>query len=362
MPGSPAKVLRQYDNQLLALLCVPTNSLRGSSKKPKRVLKFLDDLFGPDKRHLVAIRKTPEDGKPEIKGRHFAADDRAGQQSFVAEHQAAGYDLYFTGNPIKGELHKKASKDDVAEARRLWVDLDPRKDRPLEEERAQMLALGTTNLPAGIPKPNVIIDSGRGYWFFWNLETPQPTDGKDGQLTTTVKSYGRGLEQAFSPFADNCHNIDRIGRLPGTRNSKTGNMAGVLHEYSQDTPYAIENFPRASDQKKKKKPDAARATDVSVLDKYEPVTRDAAELADLDAVWITRIFDGDTDGKYQGDRSRLAFAIACELVRLEFDDQFVARVIMTTVCGVTSKNSRIIGYLEPSVAPTTSRSTPIWKR
>ena len=65
------------------------------------------------------MRKTPEDGKPN-KGRHFAADDRAGQQSFVAEHQAAGYDLYFTGNPIKGELHKKASKDDVAEARRLW--------------------------------------------------------------------------------------------------------------------------------------------------------------------------------------------------------------------------------------------------
>ena len=145
-------------------------------------------------------------------------------------------------------------------------------------------------------------------------------------------SYGRGLEQAFSPFADNCHNIDRIGRLPGSRNSKTGNIARVLHEYSHDTPYAIEHFPRASDQKKK--PDAASAADVFVLGKYEPVTRDAAELAKLDALWVTRIFDGDTDDKYQGDRSRLAFAVACELVRLDLDDQFIARVMMTTVCGV----------------------------
>jgi hypothetical protein len=238
---------------------------------------------------------------------------------------------YFTLNPIKGELHKKASKDDVAEARWLWVDMDPREGKPLEEERAAMLALVITNLPAGIPKPNRVIDSGRGCWLFWTLETPQPTDGKNGQLTTTVESYGRGLEQAFSPFADNCHNIDRIGRLPGTRNSKTGNIARVLHEYSHDTPYAIENLPRVNDQKKK--PDAARATDDAVLDKYEPVTRDAPELAKVDASWITRIFDGDTDGKYQGDRSRLAFAVACELVRLDFDDKFIARVLMTTVCG-----------------------------
>jgi hypothetical protein len=43
-------------------------------------------------------------------------------------------------------------------------------------------------------------------------------------------------------------------------------------------------------------------------------------------LWITRIFDGDTDGEYQGDRSRLAFAVACELVRLGLDDQFIARV------------------------------------
>jgi hypothetical protein len=127
--------------------------------------------------------------------------------------------------------------------------MDPRKTEPLEAERAIMLTLLTTNLPPGIPRPNRIIDSGRGYWGFWKLETPQSVDGA-GKLTSTVESYGEGLEQAFNPYADRCHNIDRIARLPGTRNSKTGNMARVLHDYSHDTPYPIESFPRASETPK----------------------------------------------------------------------------------------------------------------
>ena len=72
---------------------------------------------------------------------------------------------------------------------------------------------------------------------------------------------------------------------------------------------------------------------------YEALTRDAPELAKLDAVWVTRIFDGDVDGKYQNDRSRLAFAVACELVRASLDDDFIARVLMTTKCGVHVQES-----------------------
>ena len=67
--------------------------------------------------------------------------------------------------------------------------------------------------------------------------------------------------------------------------------------------------------------------------KYESVAGDAPELAKLENVWLTRIFDGDTDGKYEGDRSRLAFSVACELVRAELDGNFIARVLMTTKCG-----------------------------
>jgi predicted P-loop ATPase len=145
----------------------------------------------------------------------------------------------------KGTLHKKASKKDVAEARHLWIDLDPRPDKPLEAERAAMLALLTTNLPQGMPRPNRVIDSGRGYWGYWKLATPQPVDGS-GPFTEAVECYGRGIEQAFGDnFADGCHNIDRIARLPGTVNTKTGRLAHVLHEHSHDEPHVIESFPRS---------------------------------------------------------------------------------------------------------------------
>jgi len=102
-------------------------------------LDFLDDLFGTEKRHLVAIKKGPS--KSEIKAQHFDAVDRAGQQAFITENGKAGFDLYFTPNPVKGTLHKKASKQDIVEARHFWVDLDPRKTEPLEVERTAMLVL-----------------------------------------------------------------------------------------------------------------------------------------------------------------------------------------------------------------------------
>ena len=204
-------------------------------------LDFLNDFFGTEKRHLVAIKKTKGKGS-NIRARHFEASDRAGQQEFIVECSAAGFDLYFSPNPIKGTLHKKATKNDVAEARYLWVDLDPRPGEPIETERAAMLARLTTNLPPGIPRPNYIIDSGRGSWGFWKVAEPQPVGG---ELTEVVESHGCGIEQAFGAFADDCHNIDRVARLPGTINTKAGIPARVLCEYSHDTPHAIESFPRA---------------------------------------------------------------------------------------------------------------------
>ena len=181
-------------------------------------LEFLDGFFGTERRHLVAIKKNKGKGS-NIRAHHFEASDRAGQQSFITECSGAGFDLYFSVNLIKGTLHKKATKADVAEARHLWVDLDPRPGEPLECERTAMLALLTTDLPQGIPRPNLIIDSGRGYWGFWKLSEPLPVGG---DLTEIVESYGRGIEQAFGAFADDCHNIDRVARLPGTINTKAG--------------------------------------------------------------------------------------------------------------------------------------------
>src|SRR5262249_52783935 len=146
---------------------------------------------------------------------------------------------------------------------------------PLEAQRTAMLELLTTDLPQGIPPPNRVIDSGRGYWGLRKLATPQPVDGRqnnvNGPLTEAVECYGRGIEQAFGTrFADGCRNIDRVARLPGTSNSKTGRVARVLHEFSHDEPHAIESFPRGVELRKHQ--EAPKGETFKPSDEYEPVT------------------------------------------------------------------------------------------
>jgi hypothetical protein len=114
-------------------------------------LAYLDYHFGTGKRHLVAIKKSATEGKrARINAWHFEAADRSGQQAFITAYNPAGYDVYFSVNPIKDTLHKKATKADVAEAGWLWIDNDPRPGKPLEAEREEILALLTAKLPPGV--------------------------------------------------------------------------------------------------------------------------------------------------------------------------------------------------------------------
>jgi Family of unknown function (DUF5906) len=296
---------------------------------PSLALDFLDDFFGPDKRHLVGIKKGNR--KMEIKAQHFDAADRAGQQAFITDNGNAGFDLYFTPNPVSGTLHKKASKNDIVEARHLWVDLDPRKTEPLEAERTAMLALLTTELPDGLPRPNRVIDSGRGYWGYWKLDKPALVDGSqtnvNGPLTETVECYGRGIEQAFGDnFADGCRNIDRIARLPGTVNTKTGRLASVLQEFSHDAAHPIERFPRHAEIPKDQRDQQAGHFDPA--DNYDPIDPTDPLLAKLPAKWLEMLEADDYAAAYGGDRSRAEMAFAAAAMRAGINESTIARCLM----------------------------------
>jgi hypothetical protein len=203
-------------------------------------VRFLQDFRGEEPWTLVAIRKIPNHVQPKT---FVATPDRdKSAADWVLNLNGRNYDIYFAVNPLKRPMSKKAGKEDVASAEWLWVDLDPLKDAKLDGERQEMLALLTDRLPEGLPEPTWIIDSGRGYWAFWRLRTPQTVDG-DGPRTKNVENYGCGIETAFSDRGDDCRNIDRVARLPGTINQRTGRRAGVVAHRPKNV-YELAAFPR----------------------------------------------------------------------------------------------------------------------
>ncbi len=70
--------------------------------------------------------------------------------------------IYFHVNSTMTDLSKKAGREDIKSVDWFHVDIDPRAGEDLAAERARALGLLTTNLPAGVPAPTVIVFSGGG--------------------------------------------------------------------------------------------------------------------------------------------------------------------------------------------------------
>jgi hypothetical protein len=160
-----------------------------------------------------------------------------------AKKNGKGLSIYFSICPLVSPLGKKTRKEDVKEVRWLWVDCDPPKDcadAALGAWRASKLAL----LSAGkdeAPKPTLIVDSGRGYWAFWRLSEAVSVDGPTGEQTRRIEGALRATSAIFDADKAAC-NIDRIARVPGFNNPKTGQLAQVV-EYNREREYPFDIFP-----------------------------------------------------------------------------------------------------------------------
>ena len=132
-------------------------------------------------------------------------------------------DMYVQlGRPAKDVTWRKAkklTKADMAGSRIGWVDIDPPKDADAYTGRqVRDIIERLRSLDAPI---RWAVASGRGLWAGVEFESEQDaetTEGVNLWLRMLAESLGLGV-------ADACHNVDRIGRLPGTRNAKTGQLA-----------------------------------------------------------------------------------------------------------------------------------------
>jgi len=152
------------------------------------------NIMHPDRdRHLVMISET---GK--LKAKTFLSGQSDEMLAWVIEWNRKEYNAYWHVNPLKdGVKDRKAKKEDVDRVTAFHVDLDDPSDRALE------------SLKQFEPRPTAIIFSGGGYQAFWLLEEPLTDLGKAALINKGI---------ATKLGADDCFNVDRIMRLPGTIN------------------------------------------------------------------------------------------------------------------------------------------------
>ncbi len=263
----------------------------------------------------------------------FTADQVEAMCAWISERQGK-QNIYFTVNETNGPMKKKPKKSDMVRALGLHVDVDPRPGEAFADERGRALQV----LREYNPPPTVIIDSGGGFQGFWAFEKSVELTGEpdDEARHLLVEDRNRRIEIKLG--GDNCHNIDRIMRLPGTVNvpnekkrskGRVPALAAVV-DVDWSRIYSLDQFEAApamggaktsgSGTNASRGPtlriEAALHVDVSTL-----------PLSDRVKALIVNGEDPDAPGEWD-DRSRLVFYVLCEMVRADIPAEVMKAVVL----------------------------------
>ncbi|WFU64841.1 VapE domain-containing protein [Bradyrhizobium brasilense] len=305
-----------------------------SAPKPDfdAAIEFLQTVYPAGPWVLTAIRPD----RKAIETRTFYP-----AQAKELEAWLRGYEdrnIYWSVNPPLHDLNKKAEREDIKEVAFLHVDIDPRAGEDLTAERARCKALLGPKLPLGVPTPTAIVFSGGGYQAFWKLETPIPVNGKL-EFAEDAKRWNQQLEFQFG--GDNCHNIDRIMRLPGTINIPDAKKRakGRATELARLVEYNEVAYPLSMFAQAPAAPLAAAAPAVELSGNVERL----ADINELDKwnvsdrVKVICVQGRHPDEPKEGDNSRSAwvFDCVCNLVRCGVPDEVVFSVLLDPEFGIS---------------------------
>lgn len=207
--------------------------------------------FHPSRRWtLTAIRpKASPDDQSKTVTETFTETNAARCQRWLEEQGGKGWNLYFSVGEVAMDVRKKAERGDILAVHYLHVDLDPRAGEDPDAEKARLLAL-LGNPTGGLPAPTYIVDSGGGVQGFWKLADPLAID-RSVEKADDARLYNKAIELALG--GDNCHDISRIMRLPGTVNfpdfkkAAKGRVPKVARLLPSDTTsvYPLSRFAKA---------------------------------------------------------------------------------------------------------------------
>lgn len=311
-------------------------------------LESIDFLrrFHPDRRWVLTAISTD---KRTIRTNTFS-DKTAAAACEWLETNGGTRNIYFSVAEIDKDVEKKAERTDVKNVRWLHVDIDPRAGEDIAQEQERALKL--LQNPPGLPAPTCIVFSGGGYQGFWLLKEPLPIDHDLGKAED-AKRYNLQIELLTG--ADNCHNIDRIMRLPGTINRpdegklKKGRkpVLATLVEFHDDRVYDISAFMKAPEVQAGggptpfggvSTPSAAKAR-VQVsgnVPRFDSVDDPVfAKVSDKGKVVIVQGHDPDEPNKWSG-RSEWLFYACCEMIRGGCSDDVIYSVITDPDFGISA--------------------------
>ena len=291
--------------------------------------EFLAAYYGDEPWHLTAIHQTEPKGIRD--GMTFMPTvDRVQKVcSWISKHTDEQNDLYFSINPLKAGVKlsrkkMKASKDDIEAATHLHVDADPRKLPGVVFQQERKLIL--ERMQAIEPRPTWIIASGNGIWGIWQLNKPAPADGKDGQSTLELEERNIWLaEEVGRQWADDCENVDRIARLPGSINHKAGRNASVVM-YHSTRVYELNEFSRRVKEKKTR-----AAVEIELPDDLPEVDIDKVQIPDK----LRKLIKFPEYTKWKGDRSPAVFLVAHALARSGLEPEEIAAVLLNKAYKIT---------------------------
>lgn len=257
--------------------------------------------------------------------------------------------IYFSvGVPMR-DISKKTEREDLARVTWLHCDVDPRAGEDVAEEQVRILAM-FKNPPTGVEPPTCVLYSGGGYQAFWRLVEPIEING-DLDAAEDAKRYNQQLELLLG--GDNCHNIDRIMRLPGTINipdpkkRKKGRVEALakVEWFHEDLVYDLRSFVQAQLVQVRGDTNLGGRASKSSPARVElsgniPRLGSIDELDEWnvpDRVKVILVQGHDPENPKQGDNSRSSwlFDACCQLARAGVPDEVVFSVLTDPDFGIS---------------------------
>ena len=184
--------------------------------------------FQPEDRLAVVLIQQEGEEKGKVVQKFWSASTAAAPktQAWLRYRNAHGWDIYASANPLKPGTRGR-HKEDVLEARWLYLDVDRNGDATLRQIDADAEA-------GRIPRPTAVVNTSRGrYQVLWRIQGTETTRAED-MLRRLAHHYG--TDRAATDCA-------RVLRLPGFRSRKRDAPVRLLR-YRQGPPSRLEDFPQ----------------------------------------------------------------------------------------------------------------------